>query len=90
MTCALCHWWRPSRKTETDEHGVPHHGRCVARPPQGRLFAVKDVEEWNDSILACVWPETLSGDICGGFLSLEVAAAMEARAHAPGENDTLN
>ena len=64
MVCAICHWWRVSPETPIKD-GVLDFGRCIARPPSPAIFAVADVDKWNDSTLAVVWPQTLASDHCG-------------------------
>ena len=68
MTCAQCYWWRPQSETPTNDQGEPAFGRCVARPPEPRIFAVVDVDEWNSSTMAVVWPQTMATDICGAII----------------------
>ena len=87
MICKACFWFRRAPQAAGKE-GQPRFGRCIARPPAPQLFAVKDVDEWNDRILATVWPQVFENDGCGGFLAQEVGEAWMARAHAPEEGDT--
>ena len=44
MVCAICHWWRVSPETPTEDD-VPTFGRCIARPPSPAIFAVADVDD---------------------------------------------
>ena len=64
MPCVSCICWMVSDETERTPDGIPHFGRCVARPPEPQIFAVEDRDKWNRSEMAVCWPQTLASDHC--------------------------
>ena len=91
MVCAICHWWRVSPETPTEDD-VPTFGRCIARPPSPAIFAVADVDEWNEKTLAVVWPQTLPDDHCSAFVFRDLIDQETGRpklAVMPDDEETM-
>ena len=68
MSCSTCCFWRHIEGVEPDDNGIPPYATCRARPPSPQIFAVKDVAEWNESVMAVAWPRTLRDDVCAGHI----------------------
>ena len=66
MPCITCHWWRPAPEATTDDDGVPIFGRCIAQAPRPSVFAVTNVDDWNEQMMVVCWPHTFPSDHCAG------------------------
>lgn len=91
MVCMNCHWWRPAPDTPTDDDGIPHYGRCVARPPEPVIFAVEDREKWNNSEMLVAGPQTLPTDHCAAHVPRDLVDQQTGRLKTvtapPGHED---
>jgi len=60
ITCGNCDFWHALPDT-------PATGRCQRNPPQAFLLPIPRVLEQGkfDNMLACAYPQTISGDVCG-------------------------
>ncbi len=79
MACVTCHWWRPAPDTQTDDNDIPVFGRCIACAPRPQIFAVEDVNKWNTSTMAVVWPQTKPDDHCAGHVDVALVDQQTGR-----------
>ena len=75
MPCISCHWWRPAPEAKTHDDGVPHFGRCIARPPSPSVFAVDNVEDWNKQVMVVCWPHTFPSDHCAAHVPRDLSVS---------------